>query len=94
MYLKVLLNKQENQPEDQWSFKRSPEYWPGVNTKNETNCHSNQFVSEQNKNTTYVEDNVINTHEKFQLHPPYGVWGEDYFTCFLKFTLFVALATK
>ena len=27
-------------PEDQWSYKRSPEYWPGVNTTRAANYKS------------------------------------------------------
>ena len=46
------------------------------------------------KNTIYVEANVMNMSAKFQLHPPYGFWGEDFLTFFQKFTLYVAMATN
>ena len=38
------------------------------------------------KNTTYVEANVMNMYAKFQLHPPYGFWAEDFLIFFQKFT--------
>ena len=53
-------------------------------------------MSNSNKNTIYVEANIINIYAKFQLHPPYGVWEED-FWMFLsprKFSLSVAMATS
>ena len=46
------------------------------------------------KNTTYVETNVVNMYAKFQLHPSYGFWGEDFLTIFWKFTLYVSMATN
>ena len=30
------------------------------------------------KNTNFVEANVMNISAKFQLHPPYGFWGDDF----------------
>ena len=34
-------------------------------------------------------------YAKFQLHPPYGFWGEDFFEYFFrKFTLYIAMATN
>ena len=59
-------------PKDQWSYKRSPEYWPGITKIMKKKRHSNQFLPEQIKNTIYVEDYVINMYEKYQLHPPDG----------------------
>ena len=39
-----------------------------------------------NKNTYFVEANVMNDvmniSAKFQLHPPYGFWGDDFFNMF------------
>ena len=35
-----------------------------------------------NKNTTYVEPNIMNISAKFQLHPPYGFWADDFFLDF------------
>ena len=49
-------------PEDQWSYKRSPEYWP-VFTKHKNTTVATATSSYQNKNTIYVKDNFINTHE-------------------------------
>ena len=46
------------------------------------------------KNTIYVEANVMNMYAKFQLQTPYGFWGEDFWIFFLKFTLYVAMATN
>ena len=34
------------------------------------------------KYTIYVEANVTNMYAKFQLHLPYGFWGEDFFYIF------------
>ena len=31
------------------------------------------------KNMIFVEANVINISTKFQLHPRYGFWGNDFF---------------
>ena len=42
------------------------------NHKNKNNCYSNQFYLNKTKNIIYVEDNVINMFEKYQLQPPYG----------------------
>ena len=36
----------------------------------------------------------MNMHAKFQLHPPYNFWGEDFGLFFWKFTLYVAMATN
>ena len=36
----------------------------------------------------------MNMYAKFQLHPPYGFWGEDFWIFFRKFTLYVAMATN
>ena len=36
------------------------------------------------KNTLYVEVNVMNIYAKFQLHPPYGFWEEDFWIFFFK----------
>ena len=33
-------------------------------------------------------------YAKFQLHRPYGFWGEYFWTFFRKFTLYVAMATN
>ena len=50
-------------------------------------------MGNDNKNTIYVETNVMNMYAKFQFHPSYGFWGED-FWIFRKFTLYVAMATN
>ena len=36
-------------------------------------CHSIDFLTDQNKNTPYVEANVQSMYAKFRLHPPCGV---------------------
>ena len=46
-----------------------------------------------NKNTIFVEANVMNISEKFQLHPPYGFGGDDFLIFFCEFILSVAMAT-
>ena len=43
------------------------------------------------KHTIYVETNVMNMYAKFQLHPPYDFWEEDFFR---KFSLSVGMATN
>ena len=45
------------------------------------------------KNKSFVEANVMNISAKFQLHPPYGFWGDDFWIFFRKFILSVAMAT-
>ena len=32
----------------------------------------------------------MNMYAKFQLHPPFGFWGEDFLIIIQKFTLYVA----
>ena len=32
----------------------------------------------------YVEANVMNIYAKFQLHPPYGFWEEDFLIYFFE----------
>ena len=34
------------------------------------------------KKKIYVEANVMNIYTKFQLHPPYSFWEEDFFNIF------------
>ena len=34
------------------------------------------------KNNIFVETNVMNMYVKFQLHPPYDFWGEDFLIFF------------
>ena len=46
------------------------------------------------KNIIYVEANVMNMYAKFQLHPSYGSWEEDFWIFFQKFTLYIAMATN
>ena len=36
----------------------------------------------------------MNMYAKFQLYPPNGFWGEDFWIIFRKFTLYVAMATN
>ena len=58
-------------------------------------CHSNESTWAMTiKNIIYVEANVTNMYAKFQLHPPYGFWGEDFLIFFRKFTLYAAMATN
>ena len=51
-------------------------------------CHNN--ISNDStwamtiKNIIYVEANVMNIYAKFQLHPPYGFWEEDFLIFFSK----------
>ena len=42
----------------------------------------------------FVEANVMNISEKFQLHPPYGFWLDDFWILFCEFILWVAMATN
>ena len=53
-------------------------------------------MGNDNKNIIYVEANVMNIYAKFQLHPPYGFWEEDFwiFLKIFKFSLSVAMATN
>ena len=55
-------------------------------------CHSKETTIK--KNIIYVETNVMNMYAKFQLHPPYGFLGEDFWIFFRKFTFYVAMATN
>ena len=43
-------------------------------------CHNNQsyyLISDQNKNTIYVEANALSMYAKFHLHPLYGLRGDS-----------------
>ena len=51
-------------------------------------------MSNGNKNTIFVEANVKNIAAKFQFHPLYGIWGEDFLIIFREFILLVAMATN
>ena len=46
-------------------------------------CHSTEStLATAIKNIIYVEANVMNIYAKFQLHPPYGFWEEDFWIVF------------
>ena len=47
-----------------------------------------------NKKLSFVEANVMNISEKFQLHPPYGFWLDDFWILFCEFILWAAMATN
>ena len=48
-------------------------------------CHSKESTRATTiKNTIYVDANVMNIYAKFQLHPPYGFWDEDFWLFFSK----------
>ena len=60
-------------------------------------CHSDEStwaIKRAIKNTIFVEANVMNISTKFQLHSPYGFWGEDFWIFFCKFSVLVAMATN
>ena len=50
-------------------------------------------MTNNNKNTSFVEANLTNISAKFQLYSPYGFWRDD-FLFFWKFNLSVAMATN
>ena len=42
-------------------------------------CHSNESSrTVKIKNINFVEGNIISKYAKFQLHPPYGFWEEEF----------------
>ena len=41
-------------------------------------------MGNDNKNTMYVEANVINMYAKIQFHSPYSFWGEDFLILFFE----------
>ena len=45
-----------------------------------------KYMSNSNKNIIFIEANVMDISVKFQLHPPYGFWGEDFWIVFRKFS--------
>ena len=48
-------------------------------------CHSNQSAwVTAIRNNVFVEANVMNMYAKFQLHPLYEFWGEDFWRFVLK----------
>ena len=46
-------------------------------------------MGNDNKNIIFEEASVMNIYAKFQLHPPYGFWEEDFEYFFFKFSLSV-----
>ena len=56
-------------------------------------CHSNESKW-ATAIKTFVEANVMNISAKFQLHAPYGFWGDDFLIFFCKFILSVVMATN
>ena len=56
-------------------------------------CHSDEstWATAIKKNKMFVEANVMNISTKFQLHPPYGFWGEEFLIFFRKFSVLVAM---
>ena len=52
-------------------------------------CHSKESThATAIKNIVFIETNVMIISVKFQLHPPYGLWGNDFFIFFfVKFSL-------
>ena len=58
-------------------------------------CHSNETTwSTAIKNKRFVEPIVMNISAKFQLHPPYVFWGDDFWIFFRECILLVAMATN
>ena len=59
-------------------------------------CHSNESTwATTIEAIIYVAANVMNIYAKFQLHPPYGFWEEDFSIFFFEtFSLSVATATN
>ena len=50
-----------------------------------SSCHSNESTWAMGiKSIPYVEPNVMNISVKFQLHSPYGFWGDDFLIFFLQ----------
>ena len=46
-------------------------------------CHSNQSSYPTGiKNITFEEGNVLRKYAKFQLHPPYDFWEEEFWFFF------------
>ena len=66
--------------------------WSHYKSMEILSCQSNKRTwAMAIKNIIYVEANVMNLYAKFQLHPPYGFWGEDFWIVFRKFTLYAAI---
>ena len=51
-------------------------------------------MDNSSKNTTYVEANVMNIYEKFQLHPLIASEKEIFEYFFRKFSILIAMATN
>ena len=39
-------------------------------------------MGNDNKNIIHIEANVMNIYAKFQLHPPYGFWEDEFWILF------------
>ena len=48
-------------------------------------------MSNGNKNIIFVEANIMKIFAKFQLHLPYGFWGDYFLIFFSEFILLVAI---
>ena len=58
-------------------------------------CHSDKCtLANAIKNILFVEAHIMNISVNFQLHPPYGFWGDDFLIFFRKFNILVAMATN
>ena len=57
-------------------------------------CQQQKHMSNSNKNIIFIEANVMNVAAKFQFHPHYCFWGDDFLYFFCKFSLLVAIATN
>ena len=69
--------------------------FPIISLLKHLSCHSNESTwAITIRNTIYVAANVMNIYAKFQLHPPYGLWEEDFWIFFRKFNLSVAMASN
>ena len=57
-----------------------------------SNYKSMEILGCQSNESTWATA-IKNISAKFQLHPPYGFWGDDFLILFHKFSLSVAMAT-
>ena len=78
----------------QWNSK-TYFHFPHYKSMEIVSCHSNESTwATATINIKFVEANVMNISAKFQLHAPYGFWGDEILIFFPEFIISVAMATN
>ena len=66
----------------QWDSKKATFHFSHYKSMDTLSCHSNESTSATSTRAPFVAANVMNISEKFQIHLPYGFWGDDFLNLF------------